>query len=174
MTTYQIPLLVHNGVSPPTAALMVSIYAICWLFGGIVWGFAGERLAVQYALAAVYVGAAVAAIVILHAASVGPALVFALLFGLVIGGSSNLEAVVWADYYGRVSLGSIRGFGRPILMVANALAPPVAAVTIDALGSYDVAYWGFATVALMAAGFVLAAPPPRDPLLYPTRNWPIG
>src|SRR5262249_44232984 len=85
MTIYQILLLVHNGVSPPAAALMVSIYAICWLFGGVVWGFAGEHVAVRYALAAVYVGAAVAAIVILHAASVGPALVFALLFGLVIG-----------------------------------------------------------------------------------------
>src|SRR5262249_39546162 len=35
MTTYQIPLLVHNGVAPSLAALNVSVYAICWLFGGI-------------------------------------------------------------------------------------------------------------------------------------------
>jgi len=161
MTTYQIPLLVHNGVPAPTAALNVSVYAICWLLGGVVWGFVGERLTIRYALAVTYVAAAVAAMIILHATSAGPALAFALLFGLVIGGSSNLEAVVWADYYGRVALGSIRGFGRPILMGANALAPPTAAITIDALGSYDVAYWGFAVVALMAAVLVLAAPPPR-------------
>jgi sugar phosphate permease len=86
---------------------------------------------------------------------------FALLFGLVVGGNSTLEALIWADYYGRVALGTIRGFGRPFILAANALGPLVAGMLVDALGSYQVAYASFAATSLAAAVLVLTARPPR-------------
>ncbi len=161
ITTHQIPVLLHNGVAPAAAAGMVSIYAVCWTAGIIVWGFVGERVPARYGLALIYAVSAVAALILVNTRTATGAVVFALLFGLVVGGNSTLEALIWADYYGRVALGTIRGFGRPFILAANALGPLVAGMLVDALGSYQVAYAGFAATSLAAAVLVLTARPPR-------------
>ncbi len=160
VTTHQIPVLLHNGVPPAAAAGMVSIYAVCWTVGIVVWGFLVERMPARYGLALIYGICAAAALVLLGADSVGHAVVFALLFGAVVGGNSTLEAVIWADYYGRASLGTIRGFGRPFALTANALGPLMAGLLVDAQGSYVVAFGMFAVTSLGAAVLVLAARPP--------------
>jgi predicted MFS family arabinose efflux permease len=161
VTTYQIPLLLHNGVAPGTAALMVSVYALCWTVGLAGWGFVVERIPARYGLAVTYMVSAVATVVLLGADSAGPAIIFALLYGMVVGGNSTLEAVIWADYYGRASLGTIRGFGRPVTLTANALGPIATGLAIDALGSFQVPFLGYAATSLGAAMLVLLARPPR-------------
>ena len=161
VTTYQIPLLLHNGVAPGTAALMVSVYALCWTLGLAGWGFVVERIPARYGLAVTYMVSSVATVVLLGADSAGPAVLFALLYGMVVGGNSTLEAVIWADYYGRASLGTIRGFGRPVTLTANALGPLATGLAIDALGSYQPPFLGYAATSLGAALLVLLARPPR-------------
>jgi MFS family permease len=163
ITTYQIPLLLHNGVPPGTAAAMVSLYAVCWAAGGVLWGYFGERVPARYALAVIYLAGAVAAVVLLNATDVRGALAFALLYGLIVGGNSTLEALIWADYYGRATLGSIRGFGRPLLMALNSLGPLVAAIIVDQTGNYAWAYGLFAAINVGIALLVLVARPPRHP-----------
>jgi MFS family permease len=170
VTTHQIPLLLHNGVPAGTAAAMVSVYAVCWTLGGVIWGFVAERVLGRYALALIYIAGAVATLVLLRADGAGPAVVFALIYGLTIGGSSTLEAVIWADYYGRTAIGSIRGFARPFLMAANALGPLSAGIAVDALGSYELPYLGFAAITLVAAVLMLLALPPQR--TYPPRPTP--
>ncbi len=154
------PLLLENGLPPGLAASMVSAYAICWTLGGVGWGFVGERIPVRYALAFIYSAGAVATVILLQSYSALPALAFAVLYGLTVGGASTLEAVIWADYYGRASLGSIRGFARPFLMGANAVGPLAAGMAVDALGSYELPYKGFVVTALCAAVLILLARPP--------------
>jgi MFS family permease len=161
VTTYQIPLLLHNGVAPGTAAIMVSVYAGCWTLGIAGWGFVVERIPARYGLALIYMVSAVATVVLLGADSAGPAVLFALLYGIVVGGNSTLEAVIWADYYGRASLGTIRGFGRPVTLTANALGPLATGLAIDAFGSYQPPFLGYAAASLAAAMLVLLARPPR-------------
>jgi MFS family permease len=161
VTTYQIPLLLHNGVAPATAAVMVSIYAICWTLGLAGWGFVVERIPARHGLAVIYMVSAVAIVVLLGADSAGPAVLFALLYGAVVGGNSTLDAVIWADYFGRASLGTIRGFGRPVTLMANALGPLATGLAFDAFGSYQPPFLGYAAASLGAALLVLLARPPR-------------
>jgi MFS family permease len=161
VTTHQMPLLLQNGLPAGLAASMVSAYAVCWTLGGVLWGFVGERIPVRFALAFIYAAGAVATVVLLQAYSAGPALLFALVYGLTVGGASTLEAVIWADYYGRASLGSIRGFARPFLMGANAFGPLAAGIAVDALGSYELPYSGFVVTALCSAVLILLARPPE-------------
>jgi MFS family permease len=178
VTTHQMPLLLQNGLPPGVAASMVSAYAVFWTLGGVGWGFVAERVPVRFALAFVYVVGAAATLILLHADSPTPALVFAVLYGLTVGGGSTLEAVIWADYYGRTALGSIRGFARPFLMIANSIGPLSAGMAVDALGSYELPYTGFAAVACVAAILVLFAGTPRrapresDRLARPARGSP--
>ncbi|HZR99717.1 MAG TPA: MFS transporter [Chloroflexota bacterium] len=173
VTTYQIPLLLHNGVAPGTAALMVSIYATCWTLGIAGWGFVVERIPARYGLAVIYMVSAVATVVLLGADSAGPAVLFALLYGVVVGGNSTLEAVIWADYYGRGSLGTIRGFGRPVTLTANALGPLATGLAIDAFGSYQPPFLGYAAASLGAAMLVLLARPPRRKRPNPPAPFPL-
>ena len=74
-------------------------------------------------------------------------------FGLGIGGMMFLQNFIWADYFGRDSVGSIRGIVNPINLVVGGLGAPAAGYVRDITGSYDPAWW--AGVALMTFGAVL-------------------
>src|SRR3546814_13240024 len=43
--------------------------------------------------------------------------------GLGIGGVSTVQEVIWADYFGRASIGMIRGLSRPFTVLASACRP---------------------------------------------------
>ena len=161
ITTHQVPVLLHNGVPPAATAAMVSVYALCWSVGGVLWGYLGERVPVRFGLALVYLVGALGAVLLLQTTTAPGALAFAVLYGLIVAGGATLDALIWADYYGRATLGTLRGVGRPLLMVFNALGPLVAAVVVDYTGSYAPALLGFAVINVLSALLVLAARPPQ-------------
>lgn len=67
----------------------------------------------------------------------------ALIYGVVIGTTSGLQftvnTVIWATYYGRRHLGSIRGLASLVTIGGSALGPMPMGVARDFLGSYDLA-----------------------------------
>ena len=71
-----------------------------------------------------------------------------------------MQQVIFADYYGRHSLGAIRGITRPAQMATNALGPLVAAIAYDATSSYGLVFSVFTVVAVIAAVFIFTAFPP--------------
>ena len=60
----------------------------------------------------------------------------ALVFGNGLGGMSTLINVLWADYYGRESLGVIRGVSLPIQTGGQAIGPIASGVLYDSTGNY--------------------------------------
>ena len=70
------------------------------------------------------------------------------------------QQVVFADYYGRESLGSIRGVVWPIQMITNALGPLVAAVAYDITGNYVAVFASFGILIIFASLAVFGAKPP--------------
>jgi MFS family permease len=84
-------------------------------------------------------------------------------FGLGIGGTQLMQNYLWAEYFGRRHLGSIRGAVMPIMLLFGATGPPLAGYVLDFTGSYTPA-WAASTV-LMAIGAVVLArtPPPGYP-----------
>ena len=73
--------------------------------------------------------------------------------GLGWGGLIPLQEVIWATFFGRRYLGSVRSAGMPFSLVIGAGAPLLASVYFDRVGNYDGA---FLTVAVIAAA---VAPP---------------
>ncbi len=70
---------------------------------------------------------------------------------------------IYADYYGRRSLGLIRGAFQPVQLGMNAAGPFVAGLWFDRTGSYQSSFTLFALIFLVAAAAVaLASYPPRD------------
>jgi hypothetical protein len=77
------------------------------------------------------------------------------------GGKETLDAVVWGDYFGRTSLGAIRGFSRPIIVSANAFGGLVAGVFYDWLQSYGTVIVLYGGMSVLAGLLVLLASRPR-------------
>ncbi len=75
------------------------------------------------------------------------------IFGVGIGGMMFLNNYIWADYFGRGSVGGIRGLANPINLVVGGIGAPAAGYVRDWYGSYDPAWW--VGVGLMSAAAVL-------------------
>jgi OFA family oxalate/formate antiporter-like MFS transporter len=92
------------------------------------------------------------------------------LFGIGIGGVLCILPIVWADYFGRKSFGSIRGIVLTIQVAAQALGPILSGLLRDWSNSYDLSLLLFAGMSFTAAIIGLITIPPvsikmtkRDP-----------
>jgi predicted MFS family arabinose efflux permease len=84
------------------------------------------------------------------------AIAHALAEGTVFGGLFTIQPVMYANYYGRASVGTIRGLAAPFVMVGNAAGALFAGVLYDLSGDdYTTAFMTF--VALFAASAVAAS-----------------
>lgn len=73
-------------------------------------------------------------------------------FVLGIGAMMFLQNFIWTDYFGRDSVGSIRGLVNPINLVVGGLGPPAAGYVHDTMSTYEPAWRvGVALMALAAA-----------------------
>ena len=71
-----------------------------------------------------------------------------------------LLRLAWADYYGRIHLGSIRGLTLPAQIGGQAIGPLVAGFMFDSTGGYRLPFLIFGIAVCAAALMVLMATPP--------------
>jgi len=112
-----------------------------------------DKWSVQLCLAFIYMGAALATIILLQTSALWTALLFASLYGLNIGGSPLLTATAWSNYYGRHFLGSIKGIAFPFQVISRAIGPVMAGMLFDLTGNYTLPLAVF--VVTLAMGSVL-------------------
>lgn len=161
ISTHQVALLTDNGLPAATAASMVSVQAIAWMAGNVVWGFSAERLPASRALGLTFLLGAGAAGLVVAADSLPLALAYAVGYGLALAGLETVESIVWADYFGRASLGAIRGFTRPFLLGGNAAGTFAAGLVYDLVGNYAPIFLAFALLLGLSAGLMVVLPGPR-------------
>ena len=82
------------------------------------------------------------------------------LLGAGVGGIHLLLRLTWADYYGRLHLGSIRGLTLPAQIGGQAMGPIFAGFMFDSTGGYETPFTVFGIIVAFAAVMVLAATPP--------------
>ena len=85
------------------------------------------------------------------------------LFGFGVGGMLSVPPVAYADYYGRRSLGAIRGVTEPFTSLEQAIGTVAAGIVFDVTGSYDIALTRFCLPGrgLTAVVILFARPPVR-------------
>jgi MFS family permease len=149
------------GHSNITAATVLSLIALTQLSSTLVWGFLSERLDIRlvsmlmFLIEAAGVGCAVAstAVMSLYAGF--------FLYGVGLGGSWVLQEMIWAHYFGRVSLGMVRGMGVLVTHAFGAAGAPFFGFLFDATGSYVISFMLFAAALLLSAGLSLFMTMPR-------------
>ena len=161
VSLHQAPHLIERGISPTMAATIVSSFSLASVLSSIVFGFLGDRVQTRAGLA---VSAALMALGAVTMRDVdGPLLgyVAAVLFGAGIGGILTMIPVAWANYFGRVHFGAIRGITLPAQVGGQAIGPLAAGILHDFTGSYSSGLALFAVLSLLAAAVALATRAPR-------------
>jgi MFS family permease len=109
------------------------------------------------------IGQAFGILLLINAASVPGAMLYAVTYGVFFGSVVTMEQVVYADYFGRRSLGVIRGSFQPVQMTFNALGPFAVGVWYERTDSYGAAFAAFAAIFLVSALAIALSPYPHRP-----------
>jgi MFS family permease len=130
-----------------TAAYVLSLVLISSLIGRLLMGWLADRFPKKYVMLLIYLIVA-GSIPLLFMASSRPFLyLFAVLFGIGLGGDYMIIPLMAAELFGVKVLGRLMGVVLTADGVAEALAPVIVAKTRDNTGSYAI---GFSILILLA------------------------
>lgn len=161
---HQIPYMVDKGISQSHAAMVLSLFAIFSAGGGLLESVFDHTLGARVTFIIGLLGSAGGMVILLFTDSLGIGIVFAAFYGTSFGLMLTSQQVVFADYYGRESLGAIRGASLPLFMVLQAIGPIVGGLFYDTTGSYVGAFVLFACGYVVAAGLLMLARKPIAPV----------
>ncbi len=100
-------------------------------------------------------------IALLAVHSVTTAFIVSAVIGIGGSGGNVIPPVAYASYFGRRSIGNIRGVGETGVQIGQAIGPVLSGVAFYINGSYQVAFLTFAVLALIGAGLISFFKPPK-------------
>ena len=163
------PYVTDIGHSPVVAATVMSVIASMQLASPLAWGFVAERIDPRIAAMLRFVVQGVGLALAISTGSLVLLYVGFFLYGIGLGGNMVLPDLLWANYFGRRSLGKIRGMGLLISQVLAALGPPFFGFLFDITGGYGLSFAIFgAALATSAVLSLMLRPPRKNP------NWSDG
>src|SRR5688572_3573499 len=142
-----------QGHPAMVAALVMSIIAVMQFSTPMVWGVLAERANVARLIMAKFLIQAFGILLALSDPGVVSLYVGFFLYGIGMGGTSILAEMIWANYFGRISLGRIRGMGSLITSAFSAGGPPFFGLLFDATQSYSLSFSIFIAM-LFASAFL--------------------
>jgi len=159
------PYVTDIGHSPVVAATVMSVIASMQLASPLAWGFLAERIdpriaaMLRFIVQGIGLGLAIATgnLICLYAGF--------FLYGIGLGGNMVLPDLLWANYFGRRSLGKIRGLGLLISQVLAALGPPFFGFLFDITGGYGLSFAIFGGALATSAVLSLMLRPPKREMM---------
>jgi MFS transporter, OFA family, oxalate/formate antiporter len=162
---HQAAFLRDHGISPSIAAAALTVMAGGTAIGSILWGNLLDRLPVKlvYSATAGWLGGT--ALLFLLVDSPEMAFAVAAVFGIGLGGLLVVPPVAIAHYFGRNSLGAIRGATEPFVSGGQALGAIGAGLIFDYTGSYSGTFPTFTAAALIAIVLLVFTRRPKKPVV---------
>ena len=160
---YQADLLRSRGIDLTLSQLSIVVNAAGTGLGSLVWGRVVENLRVSYTYAMVALVMAVALALFVFADTVLLGYIAAGLFGLAVAGILVVPAVAYANFFGRQSLGTIRGVTEPFTSLGQAIGAVSSGLVFQFAGFYTYAFVIYAILGVLTAVALLTARPPRHP-----------
>ena len=142
------------------AASVMSIIAVMQFSTPIVWGMLADRMdngVLNMAKCALQ-GAGL--LLALWLPGMAPLYAGFFIYGIGMGGTAILAETIWADFFGRVSLGKIRGMGSLVTSVFSAGGPPFFGLLFDYTESYYLSFNIFIGMLFTSAMLSLCLRPP--------------
>jgi MFS family permease len=133
---HQLSLFEQRGLSREAAILAFNAIAIASIAGNFGMGYLLDNYSARLLLALTLSLLVGALILVQVMTTPGQALLYGVLLGLSSGAYKVIDSVIWAKYYGRLHLGSIKGATMLGLVGASAFGPYPLGLSLDYLGSY--------------------------------------
>jgi MFS family permease len=153
------------GYSAVAAASVMSVIASMQLGSPLAWGFLTERIDPRYAAMLRFIVQALGlALAVMMSGHLFWLYVGFFLYGIGLGGNMVLPDILWANYFGRLSFGQIRGMGILISQILAAIGPPFFGFLFDITGGYGLSFAIFGIVLMISAilSLMLRQPVKKD------------
>jgi len=149
------------GHSTIIAATVMTIIAATQMGSTLLWGHLSERMDMRKAIMLKFLLQGCGMVLAIGTKELRLTYAGFFLYGIGLGGTQVLQEVIWANYFGRISLGTIRGMGVFVTYVFAAVGPPFFGFLFDITGSYTASFAIFTVSLFISAFLILLAKPPR-------------
>ena len=153
-----------QGLTLTSSAAALGLGWVVAAFSSMIWGRVLERIESRYAYSIAFFVLGVSTLFLLTVDGPGKAFMAAGMIGVISSGSNVVMSIMYANYYGRNSLGRIRGISETGVLIGQSAGPLAVGVLFDSRGSYSFVFMLFAGIALACSLVVLMAKPPVRPV----------
>jgi len=150
------------GHSPLVAASFMSTIAITQLGSTLVWGMLADRFDIRKVSCIQFLIQGVGLITAITSRQIYVTYIGFFLYGTGLAGSFVLREVIWANFFGRNSLGTVRGLSMLFSHLFAASGAPFFGFLHDRTGSYDLSFTLFSCALFTSAFLVLLAKKPHS------------
>jgi MFS family permease len=155
-------LSLDQGYRQGDAARIISLVLACSIAGRLLMGWLADRAPKARVMLLIYLLVAAAIPLLFFASSPGAMYVFAVIFGVGLGGEYLIIPLMAAELFGVRVLGRVMGVVVTADGVAEAVSPMLLGYLRDSTGSYGVGFSVLVGVALLGAAAIALLP--RRPL----------
>lgn len=151
---HQISIFAELGYSARVAAETYATITIMTALFSLIFGVLVDRLRPGVVMA-LQLGALIVSMILAMQMTTPILLwVYAISFGVMMGGGGVFDGAVWVNLFGRKHQGSIRGFVSTSMVTGTAIGPILFGLSLDVMGSYSPVLWLgviLATIGLIGA-----------------------
>ena len=154
-----------RGLGLTTVATAITINGIVSAVGSLVWGAVMERIPVRLGMAFLMALSAISTVLLLSVHTMVAAFAVSAVIGFVAAGGNVIPPLAYASYFGRRSIGSIRGIGETGVQIGQTIGPLLSGLAFDLNGSYVISFVTFAILAAVGSVIVGMSKPPQNKAL---------
>jgi MFS family permease len=158
--THVMPYLSSIGINRSLASLMASAIPLTSIVGRLGFGWLGDKFDKRRIASIGFVLVSLGLLSFGYVATQGtwmlvPSIV---IIGLGYGGPVPMMPALVREYFGTVRLATILGLVMGVAQIGSMVGPPLAGLAFDRLGSYQVAWFGLAGLAIVGMISLLTTP----------------
>ena len=156
---HAVPYLTDAGYGRSQAALMIAVTSVPALFTKPIWGYLIDHFSPKFlaATGSIITGIGLVCIILsVQSSDLTYTVAGFVLLGIGWGGMIPVQEVIWASYFGRHYIASVRSAAMPFALVISAGAPLAVSYYFDATGSYSGAFWMVSFASFLAAIFLFS------------------
>lgn len=155
LQAHQFPYFTDLGYPASNAALLVSVALTFSVFGGICFGWVGDRINVFLLAAGCYAMGALGVSSLMLTDAAAKPFAYVVLFGLTFGGTTPLTALIIGRSFGMKAFGVIYGVFQTVVCLSGFVGPICMGYIYDATHSYQQGFVYILAGLLIAAGGML-------------------